>query len=253
MDRLPKSIEEKKMEIKTKITGVVILLALLLASLMAYGAVPEPSAPSDMDISSNESPAPSVGPLINISGGTISRISFNTTTQNYRWKGFVGNISGRLVLGDAQSRALYDWDINTLTGEVYATRKSSLPDWESISCAQGQTISAEQRSLNISTNSTDSINRTFSKLTHDTFYVGTKEIEENTCQSTALNVNGTSQSQYFQEVLLEDGSWLVYTSLLENSTYGFDNNSYDFQMIVAENALQGSQPNEAYYFYVELI
>ena len=54
-------------------------------------------------------------------------------------------------------------------------------------------------------------------------------------------------------MLLDDGVSVVYTSILENSTYGFNNQTYDFQMIVAENALEGNQPNTAYYFFVELI
>jgi hypothetical protein len=231
--------------------GIGILVLFLVLPFLAYAF--EPSAPNDIVNVSTESPTPAAGYMLNNSGGIITTLNINATTQNYRWKGFVGNISGQLALLDSSLSSLYSWDFTTITGEIYATRNSSIVDWDSIACASGPIISAEQTALNITTSSIDSINNTFNGATHDEFYSGMTQISSDSCPATALNVNNTEQSTDFQEILLTDGSSLIYSSVLENSTYGFDNQTYDFQMIVAENALEGSQPNTPYYFYVELI
>ena len=44
---------------------------------------------------------------------------------------------------------------------------------------------------------------------------------------------------------------IVYATILEQDAQGFDNNQYDFQMIVPEVGLTWSS-STAYYFYVEL-
>jgi hypothetical protein len=65
--------------------------------------------------------------------------------------------------------------------------------------------------------------------------------------------NGTgASSSSFQEVVLSDGSNLVYTSLLANDANGFDNKTHDFEMIVGENGHLGDTTSTPYYFYLEL-
>ena len=232
---------------------LLFLLVILTLILAVYGAVPQPSAPNSLINLSSISPSLGVGSMLNTSGGTISTVNINGTTQNFRWKGFVGNIEGALALQDSSLNALASWDIQTTTGEIYATRNSTLPNWDNIDCANSTTISEEETALNITAANVDSISSTFSTSTHDAFYVGLSEITGDSCKAIALNVNNTEQTADFQEVLLSDGSNLIYSSLIEDSAYGFDNSTYDFQMIVAESALEGDQPNTAYYFYLELI
>jgi hypothetical protein len=65
-------------------------------------------------------------------------------------------------------------------------------------------------------------------------------------------VNSQASSD-FEELLLYDGSYVVYAALLEDSITGFDGTEYDFQMILPDSGLEGSQTPETYYFYVELI
>lgn len=228
----------------------IMLLMLLLLSSMAFAL--NPSAPDSMDITENNFPV-EPGLKLNTSGGSISTVTINETTNDYRWKGFVGNITGEYSLQDGSSNSLYDWDISTITGEIYATRESGLIDWSSITCAPDSLIRAEQDYLNMTSSMDDNINRTFNDTTHDEFYAGTVQVPEDSCSSVALNVNGERQDTDFQEVLLTDGASLIYAALLEDSKQGFDSNLYDFQMIVADNALEGKQPNTPYYFYVELI
>ena len=42
----------------------------------------------------------------------------------------------------------------------------------------------------------------------------------------------------------------MYTAIINDDTNGFDNNNYDFQMIVAESNVKAAPTT--YYFYLEL-
>lgn len=233
------------------LAAAICIFALYTA--MSANAQSIPTAPDNMSTSQMSQPNAEVGGMVNTSGGTISTVSINVTTQDYRWKGFVGNISGRFALQDASGSRLFNWNITSVTGEIYATRNSSLLNWNLVECANATVIANEENALSHATSSEDSITKTFGTKAHDSFYVGTVEIAGNSCNSTAMNVNSATQTADFQEILLTDRTNLIYASLLENSKQGFNSQNYDFQMIVAENATQGTTTAVPYYFYVELV
>jgi len=189
-------------------------------------------------------------------GGSFTTLLLNTTGQTYRWKAYVGNVTGKLMLADATNKSIFDWSVTSVTGEVYATRNSSTLDWSTIGCADASLINGEDLFMNMSLTSPDTINKTFNNTIHRSFYVGANRITNSTCRAIATYINGTSQasseSAAFQEILLKDGSSnLVYTTLVNSSTLGYNNNRYDFQMILAENEYQATPTT--YYLYVELI
>jgi len=189
---------------------------------------------------------------MNTTGGTITTLNINATSQNPHWKAYVGNISGTLALQDASSNAVYDWNVTSMEGEIYATRKSAIVDWDNIVCADASHISAEESALNMTSSSPDSIFNTFDSQDHSQFYAGLTQVAEDSCNSTNLYVNSEASSD-FAEVLLYDGTDIVYAALIEDSVTGFDGKEYDFQMILPDSGLEGSQTPETYYFYVELI
>jgi hypothetical protein len=230
---------------------LVLALLLLIVLFTKSNFAAQPSAPNSLDYLYNSSPSPSVGAVISVNGGVIATINFNTTTQNPRWKGFVGNITGKFVLSDASGLSLYDWSLTYTQGEIYATRKNSLVDWASVGCALESHISTEQNELNFQETDIDSINNTFNGTLHRSFYAGDMRIFANSCPSTQLYVNGERQENSFQEILLYEGK-LIYAGLLEDSSLGFNNERYDYQLIVPDNA-GADDPTEVYYFYVELI
>ncbi len=212
--------------------------------------------PSGADILTNESETktPQAAEYLNTSGGTFTTIILSSETQNLKWKAYAGNVSGTLVLDDASDYSIYQWQLGTFTGEVYATRNDSI-SWGDIVCADGTDISNEETAMNHTSSSEDSISNTFSLNTHREFYVGSRKIDQSTCPSTFTWVNDTQQTPAidapFQEVLLHDGTNLVYTTFIDDNTQGFNYNDYDFQMIVAERGV-GSLPATDYYFYLEL-
>jgi hypothetical protein len=119
---------------------------------------------------------------------------------------------------------------------------------------------AEEAEMGHTTNTapTDRINTTFNDETfnHWGFFVGGLQIATDSCEYS-INpwVNDTANTaNLFEEVLLYDGSNILYTSRIQNNLIGYRNDStqYDFQMLVAENASSVS-PRTNYYFYVELL
>lgn len=231
------------------------LLVIMLFSIILQNVVAIPVGPViQFNSTTNSTPRPATA--ITTAGGTFTTLVLNTTGQTYRWKAYVGNVSGKLTLADATNKSIFDWSVTSVTGEVYTTRNSSAIDWTTVSCADNTLIGNEDIFMNMTLTAPDTINKTFNNTIHRSFYVGGIKIQNSTCRAIATYVNGTrqasSENAVFQEILLKDGSSnLIYTTLVNASTIGYNNNKYDFQMIVAENEYQVSPTT--YYLYVELI
>ena len=190
-----------------------------------------------------------------MSGGFIFTINLQGETQNIRWKAYVGNVTGTLVLDDADGYTIYDWSLSTsVAGEIYATRTSGAVTWSNINCSNATNIEAEEQAMNHTTNSDDNISATFSGIDHESFFVGTALISNGTCPTINLFVNDSAPTNdNFEEVLLYDGSNVIYTTQIYDNAHGFRTGTrYDFQLIVPERGYEGWSSSTAYYFYVEL-
>ncbi len=240
-------------KISALITFIALIVLIIISSLAAAQTAPFPTAPTSLTNRSSFTQNSTIGAQINASGGTINEYNFGAITINYRWKAYVGNVSGSLSLLDAGTNSLYDWSVTSVTGEVFATRNTTSINWDAMSCANSSTIALEQASLNHNHSAIDTINITFNHTNHGSFYAGISLINANSCRATHLNVNSTAQSTYFAEVLLQERNVLIYAALLENHKPGFNNHTYDYQMLLPENAAEGPNPSTAYYFYVELV
>ena len=230
----------------------ILLASLLFFSGMAYAA---PGGPVVLANSTDIGPTQPAA-LRQDPRGTITNISFSFVQQNMRWKAYVGNVSGAYSLRDSSNYTIYDWTFSSNSGEVYATRANSVT-WTAVSCADTTDVSTEQGAMNETESNSDVISKTFNKVVHRAFSVGTVPISLNTCNSTATYLNSAAQAYNetttkFQEVLMHDGaSAFIYTALLDYDTSGYNNKFYDFQMLVAED--EGAAAPTPYYFYVELI
>ena len=190
--------------------------------------------------------------LMNDSKGRIHTVRFNATQPDEDWKGYVGNVSGKLVLWDAQNYSLFDWTFSTINGEVYATRGDTVT-WTTLECANSSHIATEDAALNHVATQSDRINNTFSNSTHPAFFTGSTEFTQDNCSfSVYTYTNNTIEGKAFPEVLIYESTNhnVIYTAILNDSTAGFDNNLYDFQMIVSEDSSKSA--NIGYYFYVEV-
>jgi Na+-transporting NADH:ubiquinone oxidoreductase subunit NqrB len=174
--------------------------------------------------------------------------------QNQHWKAYVGNVTGSLTLDDAANYTIYDWNLATITGNVFASRFNNV-SWTNITCAPISLINTESAFNNMTLADSDRINATFNYTAHAQFDVATNTLLANSCNSTVTYINDTRQvpnaTQPFQEILVRDtNNQFVYLTGIENNAQGFDNQPYDFQMIVAESDVKAT--STTYYFYVEL-
>ncbi len=193
----------------------------------------------------------------NQSKGAIHTVNLNAEQQDQKWKAYVGNVSSTFVLDDENDYSIYQWSVDSFTGQVYITRKTTAPTWGSLSCATEINKTVEDTSLGHISTAADSINRTFVTRTHNNITIGASTVYNNTCFATVTWQNNANHEQNssapFQEILLIDDVALVYTVFVENDKIGYrgDGTTYDFQAIVPDNATSGSTAIP-YYFYIEL-
>lgn len=226
----------------------------------------------------NSSTAP-VNPAASASAvaGNVTEIDLNGYTVTQSWQGYYGNITGTILLGNSNNNVLYNWTDASPKGEVYASTNSSI-SWTNIQCFNytatgtyenddlnrggtsqyGTNLTQLQSEFNISSDAPDSVNNTFNLNgtgNHATFYTNNLEFADGTCQSTRLFTNaGQGEVNKFEEVLLYDPNTksLVFTTILDQDIFGFDNRTHDFEMIVLEDGHGTDTKSTPYYFYVEL-
>ena len=231
---------------------MILLATLVFTFYLAAIVMSVPEGPSVITGIANKTKTPTSGGQLNTSGGIISVINLNASTQNLRWKAYVGNVSGTLTLSDAASNAIYNWVVTQNNGEVYATRSSGTPLWTNVSCANRTIMETENLALG-QTSPDDNITRTFNGTTHNAFYVGINRILANACPTTNTYINGTAQDSSFEEIVIYDGTTVLFATNLEQHVAGYDLSKYDFQIILPENGTVGFSSFTPYYFYVELL
>ncbi|MBU2561231.1 MAG: hypothetical protein KKD17_02955 [Nanoarchaeota archaeon] len=264
---------------------IIIAMILCLASAATASAeFPVPTGPDTMTNTSTQSPSPTGGYDLTTGGGTITWLNINATTQNPHWKAYVGNVTGEFALQDASGNAIYDWNIATITGELYATKEAptggagrfqgGIPNWTAVTCANSTIVYDEESQFNHTAADEDSLRNTFKNANNfnlTSFYAGEKLVTDSTvagseaggCFGAYMNRNNTDQFTNWQEVMLTDMTYedegggdfdydVIYAALLENNVYGFDSRLYDFQILLPELATDGATTVTTYYFYIEL-
>lgn len=228
-------------------------LLLIMVAIALLFALPATADPSGAQITSSST---DTGPTISPEGhtanrSTITTIALNAVQQDQRWKAYIGNVSGTLTLDDASNKTIYDWSTAAISGEVFSSTSGSL-DFSTVSCASSGVIGTAETAMAQAGTEVDSISSTFNSTDHSSTVVAGTSLSN--CNSTTLYVNDVSQGQDsgadFQEFLMQETTnSLVYVSILNDNTVGFDGNTYDFQMIVPETPTGAAH---TYYFYVEL-
>ncbi|MEM2131576.1 MAG: hypothetical protein QXR96_03560, partial [Candidatus Woesearchaeota archaeon] len=133
----------------------------------------------------------------NAYAGNISELTIYGRSQTKHWQGYYGEVSGVIVLDDAQNWTMYDWPNPEPKGEIYATVNLTTPVWNTIQCfnysgtytgGNNHTVFWETF-FNMTYNDVDGIDETFNITTHPAFDVGEFTITQNTCPSTFTHVN----------------------------------------------------------------
>lgn len=243
-----KEINKEKRLFSKKKTILAIFLSSLLFTIGFVLSLPgEPG----IDSVSNSTWTNSNSGFFNISGGYIATINLTANFQNTRWKAFIGNVTGKFTLSDSGGSTIFDWTLSTTTGRVYATRDTGTIEWSSIACSSVANLESEN-SILAHTSLTDNLTSTFDDTTHSAFIAAGQFIGANTCRSLNTYINNVTQNTDFEEMVLYDGTSLIYATVLENDVIGYNGAPYDFQMLVPENGSASWTGAIAYYLYVEL-
>ena len=232
-----------------------IIAAMLLAAMFTMVFVSAaPIGPDSLTATISSRRADSATKNVSAIAGNMTGLEFTVTAITSAWQGYFGNVSGTITLDDANNKTMYSWADASPSGEVYAVRTSNSITWGSINCTSLAQISTEETALNIGATDKDGINETFNKTSAATFYVGTSNITAGTCLYAQFlyENDAPAVNNYFEEVLLHDGTYMVYTGLINQDKTGFDSAAHDFQMMVAEDGHNGDTTVTQYYFYVEL-
>jgi len=233
-----------------KIVGILLIGILNICLVVALPTGPSTITP----IGSSRYPV-TIASNISAIAGNLTEVNFESNTVTNTWQGYFGNISGSIKLGDSNNNTFYDWTSASPNGEIYATRSASTPAWASVSCANQAQLTSEDTALGVNqVFDQDSVNRTFLNTTSfDAFFVSNININSTqNCRAVNLYNSSVTSSTDFQEVLLHDGSAMIYTALIKQDANGFDGRTHDFEMLVGENGHLGDTTSTPYYFYVEL-
>jgi hypothetical protein len=258
--------------IKTKIFFVLILAFFLNVSLVL--AVEPFGANVTADSSVRAIPDNATG--IPALAGNVTELSITGFSTTQTWQGYFGNVSGTIQLADAADNVMYNWSLASPRGEIYASTNNSIV-WNYVQClnfdsdgtyasdidnaggtsAHGTNLTILESMFGVETDDVDGVNETFTLLGtgHNTFYTNNLEFTPGECRNTQVFSNaGMGEDNKFEEVLLYEPTTysVIFTSLLNQDSIGFDNNPHDFEMLVLENGHLTDTQSTPYYFYVEL-
>ncbi len=239
----------KKKEI---IFALAFLFVLVFSSLVLSVS---PSGATNVSVVKSET-APADSPQgVAAQAGNVTELNIFGYTTTQAWQGYFGNVTGAIQLADSNHNVFYNWSLAEPEGEIYASTADSI-NWNSVECFDFATNGAAlEAAYNIAPDDKDGVNETFStENNHTLFYVNNIQFDKEQCMSTQLyDSTGQGVDNHFEEVLLWDGSNVVFTSLLEGaSVNGFDQNDHDFEMLVLEDGHGEDTGTTTYYFYVEL-
>ncbi len=234
-------------------TTVLTVLALAVA-LLSLQALAVPGGPDSISVGSSErANLDNTTKSTQAQAGNVTALNISQTTITDAWQGYYGNITGQITLEDAGGDVFYNWSgLNTLSGEVYASRNTSIT-WGQINCTNQTGINEEDSVLGKNGAEADSVNQTFNTQTHPSFQVGSRSVGTDSCFSTnAYSGNGQDTSLWHQILLSDNASKRVYTTLINDTSTAYDGSTRDFQLLVGENGNETSQESTQYNFYIEL-
>ena len=252
-----------------KAETIKAILALVVLVTMAVMTIAVPYGPDSVTRGQNDRRTTfgSGAQQVQAQAGNVTQLTINTTMLTNRWQGYYGNITGIITLDDANGYTLYDWyggGAISLVGEVYAANET-ISSWAQIKCVnisstgKGYNCSGQDEwCLNLTTieiafgmasSDADGVDETFT--TTQPITIGTTTLSN--CPATNMYVNNASQTTRWNETLLtinNSNSSLIFAAEVEQNANGFNNKTWDFQMIVLDNG--NVEGPTTYYFYVEL-
>jgi hypothetical protein len=204
--------------------------------------------------------------IIEAQAGNVTELLIYSEQHSDHWAGTYGNITGIIVLDDAQNWTMYHWvGITYPEGEIYAAN-NSVTNWGAVMCMNlsgtqpgFNCTGADEECLNITelesyfgmdSTDADGFDETFN-TTQPEIMIGTKTLYN--CSKTNLYINDSIQTDTnWNETILtiNNTGTVIFAGIIQNDMWGYSNQTWDFQLMLAED---GSNPAPTtYYMYVEL-
>jgi hypothetical protein len=254
---------------------VLLLVALLVLSAnTVFAAVPYGANTQVINVSTALA---DLAGSDNAYSGNVTEINLYGFSTTQAWQGYYGNVTGTIQLADASDNIMYNWTTANPKGQVYASTNSTI-NWIYIQCFNftaagtyavdtanaggvsqfGTNLTQLEAQFNINYTDVDRINETFvfnGVGGHQPFYTANNHFAEGECMSTRVyDAEGTGTITNFEEPLLYEPTTasVIFASILEQSTNGFDQRPHDFEMLVLEDGHGTDVAATTYYFFVEL-
>jgi len=229
------------------LTSLIICFSIGLVSAEPNGV----NHTTESDTSAAADPAEAA----NATAGNVTELTITGYSNTQAWQGFYGNVSGVIQLADSSRNILYNWSLASPQGEIYATNATSV-SWGSIACINWTDNGTYfENMFGIGANDVDGINETFSDSnSHEEFFTGSTQFSAGDCMTAFVfdSTQSATDNNFEEALLVSGGTDLVFASLLEDSTSGFDGRAHDFEMLVLDNGHNGDTSPTTYYFYAEL-
>ena len=180
------------------------------------------------------------GDSVDLQSGVIYSANLSTEQATFRWVGLFGNVSGTIILGDADADIFYSW--NAKGNLVYASDEAN-PDWTSVSDASLGDVISSYPYLN---QGSDNYNVTFVGVSES---IGSQIFSVSSDYATTYTGLSTTWKTYS----LKDGADIIFVGKIVEDGVAYDGSVADFQMIIPEDGVNGDASLTTYNLWVELI
>ncbi len=186
-------------------------------------------------------------------GGNITEVNVSLTSLTDKWADFFGNVSGSLRLTDSSNtHYVYDWSWTVTSGGEVCVANASTFDWASAQAASGTEIDTAwgftgtdaDSGANTYTGSSCVLNFTQA----DVSGAASVDLSDNSGLSTftdcVIKDQGTINSG--------DTNHMAFCTQINSSGKNYNNESYQYEIMVPTPEATGSAGFMTYYFYAEL-
>jgi len=245
--------------------SLLMFLLIGLITLISYSVFSAaPTGPESITNISTERRVNFTSSPFSISAGfgNITKMFVNVTKLTSFWSGFYGNISGRITLDDLNNFTFYDWaSVNlSVKGNVFAANET-VSNWAQVACVNltgngtghsGGTLWLNETILESTYGMTDTTSEGFGETFASRNRIVIDALTITDCPATYAYTNDSQQSLRWNQTLLSVNNThtLIFASSIEDNQVGYNNQSVDFQILVADKNTAG--PTN-YLFYIELV
>src|SRR3989344_2655538 len=79
-------------------------------------------------------------------GGNVTELNIIALTETQSWQGYYGNVTGNIVLQDANTQMFYNWSNTNVSGRIFASRSNSI-SWTTVNCTNASNRTDEETYL----------------------------------------------------------------------------------------------------------